>query len=110
MKCPNCDNDEQFITEKSPFGQTECCKCKYKAPHKEFDVDVIDKLNSKHIYKTVAGLHIKSKRTDDYIILGTLNDKITIDGELKYVNSIELNVEEIDALIHELVEMRKQIK
>lgn len=38
IKCPKCDETENLIIEKSPFGFTQCGKCKYKAKHVEFMV------------------------------------------------------------------------
>lgn len=110
MQCPNCENNLEFLSEQNPFGWTQCTKCKYKAEHKQFNMDFIERFKNEYLYKTAAGLHVKSKRTDDYIILSTVNNKLAIDGEIKYINSIDLEAKELDMLIYELVEIRKQLR
>ena len=36
--CPQCGNEENFQIEKSPYGDTRCVECSYKASHEYFSV------------------------------------------------------------------------
>lgn len=36
--CPVCGNEENFQIEKSPYGDTKCLECNYKASHEYFSV------------------------------------------------------------------------
>ena len=40
--CPICGNEEKFQIEKSPYGDTKCLECSYKASHKHFSVQEDD--------------------------------------------------------------------
>ena len=89
MTCPNCNNSTAFIIEKSPFGKTECCSCKYKAEHIAFNHDVVTLDRTTNITNSALGLKIVGKN-EDYIsiALNAENANIIIDGELNYISSI----------------------
>lgn len=38
MQCPKCGEKIQFLTERSHDGMTQCLRCRYNAPHREFHV------------------------------------------------------------------------
>ena len=40
--CPVCGNEEKFQIEKSPYGDTKCLECSYKASHEYFSVQEDD--------------------------------------------------------------------
>lgn len=110
MQCPNCNNTLEFLIEKSPFGITECCRCKYKAEHIAFNHDVVTLDRTTNITNSALGLKIAGKN-EDYIsiALNAENTNIIIDGELNYVNSINLNKLELEILIYKLTEMYNKL-
>jgi hypothetical protein len=98
----------EFIQENTPFGWTQCCKCNYKAQHKEFNVDIISNKNNTKILNSPLGLKVVGKN-EDYLTISYNKDKLVIDGELFYINSIELNKLELEILIYKLTEICEQL-
>ena len=109
MTCPNCKNSSQFISENNPFGWAQCCECNYKAQHKEFNIDVLNNNQNTKISNGPLGLKISGKN-DDYISISVNENKLLcIDGEIKYVNAIELNKLELEILIYKLTELHSKM-
>ncbi len=46
MKCPNCINGTEFITERTPDGNTECVSCHYTGKTIEFQDEAASSLNN----------------------------------------------------------------
>jgi uncharacterized paraquat-inducible protein A len=110
MQCPNCGNALEFLIEKSPFGKTQCCRCKYKDEHRVFNQDIVTSDRTTVITNSALGLKIAGKN-EDYISIALYGDKanIIIDGELNYINSIKLNKLELEILIYKLTEIHGKL-
>lgn len=76
--CPQCANEEKFQIEKSPYGDTKCLECNYKASHEYFAIqESITDIESNEIEITIMRFKESGKYYDTMIIkLSNIMNKI----------------------------------